>query len=61
LAKMRQIQSTIVGIIALIILFFIISQARRISNPFPFTIIGVLMVHINNNQYSKNLDKRILI
>mgnify|MGYP006299463943 CR=1 FL=1 len=40
---MRQIQSTIVGIIALIILVFIISQARRISSPFPFTIIGILM------------------
>ncbi|MBD3206281.1 hypothetical protein GF319_08050 [Candidatus Bathyarchaeota archaeon] len=40
---MRQIQSTVVGIIALIILVFIISQARRISSPFPFTIIGVLM------------------
>jgi hypothetical protein len=43
MSQMRRIQSTIVGIIALIILVFIISQSRRISSPFPFTVIGILM------------------
>jgi len=43
MSQMRQIQSTIAGIISLIILAFIISQARRMNTPFPFTIVGVLM------------------